>query len=198
MRTLIKNGTLATASDLFKADLPIDGEKIAAIGSDLGKLGPFDKTFDASGKYVIPGGIDPHTHLDMPFGGTQSADDFETGTRAAAFGGTTCVVDFAIQPQKGALREGLDDWHKKAQGKATTDYAFHMIVRDVHKDSLAEMDTLVKHEGVSSFKLFTAYPGVFMVDDAAIFRAMQRTGDNGGLICMHAENGPVIDVLIEQ
>jgi len=198
MRTLIKGGTIATASDLFRADLLIEGEKVAAIGSDLSKLGPFDRTVDAANKYVIPGGIDPHTHLDMPFGGSQSADDFETGTRAAAFGGTTCVVDFAIQPPKGALRQGLDDWHKKAQGKACTDYAFHMIVRDVNKDSLAEMDTLVKSEGVSSFKLFTAYPGVFMVDDAAIFRAMQRTGENGGLICMHAENGPVIDVLIEQ
>jgi dihydropyrimidinase len=198
MRTLIKNGTVATASDIYKADVLIEGEKIATVGTDLSKLGPFDRTVDATGKYVIPGGIDPHTHLDMPFGGTQSADDFETGTRAAAFGGTTCVIDFAIQPQKGALREGLDDWHRRAQGKACTDYGFHMIVRDVNKDSLAEMDRLVKSEGVSSFKLFTAYPGVFYVDDAAIFRAMQRTGDNGGLICMHAENGPVIDVLIEQ
>jgi dihydropyrimidinase len=198
MRTLIKSGTVATASDVFKADVLIEGEKISLIGTDLSKLGPFDRTVDASGKYVLPGGIDPHTHLDMPFGGTQSADDFETGTRAAAFGGTTCVVDFAIQPPKGSLRQGLDDWHKKAEGKACTDYAFHMIVRDVHKDSLAEMDRLVKSEGVSSFKLFTAYPGVFFVDDAAIFRALQRTGDNGGLICMHAENGPVIDVLVEQ
>jgi dihydropyrimidinase len=198
MRTLIKNGTVATASDLYKADVLIEGEKVSVIGTDLSKLGPFDRTFDASGKYVIPGGIDPHTHLDMPFGGTKSADDFETGTRAAAFGGTTCVVDFAIQPQKSSLRQGVDDWHQKAEGKACTDYAFHMIVREVHKDSLVEMDRLVKNEGVSSFKLFTAYPGVFMVDDASIFRAMQRTGENGGLICMHAENGPVIDVLIEQ
>jgi dihydropyrimidinase len=198
MRTLIKNGTVATASDLYRAEVLIDGEKISTIGSDLSKLGPFDRTVDASGKYVIPGGIDPHTHLDMPFGGTKSADDFETGTRAAAFGGTTCVVDFAIQPPKGSLRQGLDDWHQKAEGKACTDYAFHMIMRDVHKQSLAEMDQLVKNEGVPSFKLFTAYPGVFFVDDAAIFRAMQKTGENGGLICMHAENGPVIDVLIEQ
>jgi dihydropyrimidinase len=199
-KTLIKNGTVATASDLFKADVLIEGEKISLVGTDLGKLlnGNVDRTVDASGKYVIPGGIDPHTHLDMPFGGTTSADDFETGTRAAAFGGTTSLVDFAIQPQKGALRQGLDDWHKKAEGKACVDYAFHMIMRDVNKDTLAEMDTLVKNEGVPSFKLFTAYPGVFFVDDAAIFRAMQKTGENGGLICMHAENGPVIDVLIEQ
>ncbi len=199
MRTLIKNGTLATASDLFKADLLIEGEQISMIGIDLvPKVGTVDKVIDATGKYVIPGGIDPHTHMDMPFGGTTSADDFETGTRAAAFGGTTCLVDFAIQPQGGSLRQGLDDWHKKAEGKACTDYSFHMIMRDVNKTSLAEMDTLVKHDGVTSFKLFTAYPGVFFVDDASIFRAMQKTGENGGLICMHAENGPVIDVLVEQ
>lgn len=199
MRTLIKNGTLATASDLFKADLLIEGEQVTMIGVDLApKVGAVDRVIDATGKYVIPGGIDPHTHMDMPFGGTTSADDFETGTRAAAFGGTTCLVDFAIQPQGGSLRAGLDDWHKKAEGKACTDYAFHMIMRDVNKSSLAEMDTMVKHEGVTSFKLFTAYPGVFYVDDASIFRAMQKTGENGGLICMHAENGPVIDVLVEQ
>jgi dihydropyrimidinase len=198
MRTLIKNGTVATASDLYRGDVLIEDEKIALLGVDLSRLGPFDRTVDATGKYVLPGGIDPHTHLDMPFGGTKSADDFETGTRAAAFGGTTCVVDFAIQPQKGSLRQGLEDWHAKAEGRACIDYAFHMIVREVHKDSLAEMDRLVRQEGVPSFKLFTAYPGVFLVDDASIFRAMQRTGENGGLICMHAENGPVIDVLIER
>lgn len=199
MRTLIKNGTVATASDLYKADVLIEGEKITLIGTDLApKVGEVDRVVDAAGKYVIPGGIDPHTHLDMPFGGGVSADDFETGTRAAAFGGTTCVVDFAIQPMKGALRAGLDEWHQKAQGKACVDYGFHMIMRDVNPESLGEMDTLVKREGVTSFKLFTAYPGVFMVDDASIFRAMQKTGENGGLICMHAENGPVIDVLVAQ
>ncbi|HLL52182.1 MAG TPA: dihydropyrimidinase [Myxococcaceae bacterium] len=199
MRTLIKNGTIATGSDLYKADVLIEGDKVSMIGIDLQpKVGQVDQIIDATGKYVLPGGIDPHTHLDMPFGGTTSADDFETGTRAAAFGGTTTVVDFAIQPQGGALRAGLDQWHQKAEGRACTDYAFHMIMREVNKDTLAEMDRLVKHDGVSSFKLFTAYPGVFMVDDAAIFRAMQKTGQNGGLICMHAENGPVIDVLVEQ
>lgn len=199
MRTLIRNGTIATASDLYLGDLLIEGEKVTLIGLDLAsKVGQVDRTVDATGKYVLPGGIDPHTHLDMPFGGTVSADDFETGTRAAAFGGTTTLVDFAIQPQGGALRQGLDDWHAKAQGKATIDYGFHMIVRNVTPESLAEMDLLAKREGVPSFKLFTAYPGVFLVDDASIFRAMQKTGDNGGLICMHAENGPVIDVLAEQ
>lgn len=199
MRTLIRNGTIATASDTFVGDLLIDGETISMVGKGLDAIvGAVDKTIDATGKYVIPGGIDPHTHLDMPFGGTVSADDFDSGTKAAAYGGTTCLVDFAIQPMGGALRAGLDDWHKKADGKANVDYAFHMIMRSVNKETLAEMDQLVKHEGVTSFKLFTAYPGVFFVDDAAIFKAMQRTGENGGLICMHAENGPVIDVIVEQ
>ncbi|MFN7133622.1 MAG: dihydropyrimidinase [Myxococcales bacterium] len=199
MRTLIRNGTIATASELYKADVLIEDEKVLMIGLDLAsKVERIDRTIDATGKYVMPGGIDAHTHLDMPFGGTTSADDFETGTRAAAFGGTTSIIDFAIQPQGGTLRQGLDDYHRRAEGKACLDYAFHMIMRSVTKETLAEMDTLVKHEGVSSFKLFTAYPGVFYVDDASIFRAMQRTGENGGMICMHAENGPVIDILAEQ
>jgi len=199
MRTLIKNGTIASASDTFLGDLLIEGEKVSLVGVGLEKLvGNVDRTIDATGKYVLPGGIDPHTHMDMPFGGTTSADDFESGTRCAAFGGTTCIVDFAIQPQGGSLKQGMEDWHRKAEGKACSDYAFHMIMRDVNKSSLLEMDQLVKHEGITSFKLFTAYPGVFYVDDASIFRAMQKTGENGGLICMHAENGPVIDVLIEQ
>ena len=199
MRTLIKNGTLVTASETFKADLLVENEKIALLGDDLSaRVGNADQIIDAAGKYVIPGGIDAHTHLDMPFGGAKSADDFESGTIAAAFGGTTSVVDFAIQPPGGGLREGLYQWHEKAEGKAAIDYAFHMIVREVNPRSLREMDSLIKEEGVSSFKLFTAYPGVFMVDDAAIFRAMQKTGENGGMICMHAENGPVIDVLVEQ
>src|SRR5258708_7699886 len=199
MRTPIENGTLVTASDTFQADLLVEGEKIAAIGKELGKVyAQIDKRLDARGKYVIPGGIDVHTHLDMPFGGTTSADDFESGTRAAAFGGTTTIVDFAIQPQGGTLKHGLAQWHEKAEGKAVIDYGFHMIMREVNKQALSDMDDLVKKEGVTSFKLFTAYPGVFFVDDASIFRALRKTGDNRGLICMHAENGPVIDVLIEE
>jgi dihydropyrimidinase len=134
----------------------------------------------------------------MPFGGAFSADDFESGTIAAACGGTTSLVDFAIQPRGGSLHDGLAAWHAKAEGKAAIDYGFHMIMSEVTKASLAEMDGLVRNEGVTSFKLFTAYPGVFYVDDASIFRALRKTGDNGGLICMHAENGPVIDVLIEE
>jgi len=205
MRTLIQNGTLVSPTDTFKADLVMDGETIAAVGTDLHSLynGKFDKVVDAAGKYVIPGGIDVHTHLDMPFGGTTSADDFESGTIAAAFGGTTSIVDFAIQPMDegptgSSLHKGLAQWHEKAAGKAVVDYGFHMITRKVTQQTLREMDELVKNEGVTSFKLFTAYPGVFYVDDAAIFRAMRQTGANGGLICMHAENGPVIDVIIEE
>ncbi len=198
MKTLIKNGTVATASDLYKADVLIEGEKVALIGQDLAsRAGAVDRTVDATGKLVMPGGIDPHTHLDMPFGGTYSSDDFETGTRAAAFGGTTCVIDFAIQPSGGSLRAGLDDWHKKAEGKACTDYGFHMIVRELGPETLAEMDALVK-DGVPSFKVFTAYPGVFLVDDGLIFKALQRSRDNGGLIAVHCENGPVIDILVQQ
>ena len=200
MRTLIEHGTCVTASDTFPADLLIEDEKIVALGAGLAQRlgGTFDKRIDARGKYVIPGGIDVHTHLDMPFGGATSADDFESGTIAAAFGGTTSVVDFAMQPSGSSLHQGLADWHSKAEGKSVIDYGFHMIIREVTKSSLAEMDDLVKKEGVTSFKLFTAYPGVFYVDDASIFRALRKTGDNGGLICMHAENGPVIDVLIEE
>jgi dihydropyrimidinase len=201
MRTLIENGTVVTPSETFAADVLIENEKISTLGDGLAARlgGTFDKRIDARGKYVIPGGIDVHTHLDMPFGGTFSVDDFESGTIAAACGGTTTLVDFAIQPQGGgSLKQGLADWHQKAEGKAVIDYGFHMIVRDVNKGSLAEMDDLVKREGVTSFKLFTAYPGVFYVDDASIFRALRKTGENGGLICMHAENGPVIDVIIEE
>ena len=200
MRTLIENGTCVTASDTFAADVYIEDERIVSLGLNLAQRlgGEFDRRIDARGKYVIPGGIDVHTHLDMPFGGTTSADDFESGTIAAACGGTTSLVDFAIQPTGGSLAEGLAQWHAKAEGKAVIDYGFHMIIREVTKSSLAEMDDLIRKEGVSSFKLFTAYPGVFYVDDASLFRALRRTGDNGGLICMHAENGPVIDVLIEE
>ena len=156
-----------------------------------------DETIDATGRYVIPGGIDVHTHMELPFGGTFAKDTFETGTRAAAFGGTTSVVDFAVQSRGTSLREGLDAWHAKAEGNAVTDYGFHMIMSDVNDDTLAEMDALVA-EGVPDFKLFTAYPGVFYSDDGAIFRAMQQTAKNGGLIMMHAENGMAIDVVAAQ
>jgi len=194
MRTLISNGTVVTAEGSHRADVLIDGETIAAVGLDLVKGGPADATIDARGKYVIPGAIDVHTHMELPFGGTFAKDTFETGTRAAAFGGTTTIVDFAVQSKGKSLREGLDAWHAKAEGNAVADYGFHMIMSDVTDDSLREMDQLVA-EGVPDFKLFTAYPGVFFSDDGAVFRAMQRTRENGGLIMMHAENGPAIDVV---
>jgi dihydropyrimidinase len=195
MRTLITNGTIVTAEGSYEADVLVDGETIAAIGSGLEAAGlSADETIDANGRYVIPGGIDVHTHMELPFGGTFAKDTFETGTRAAAFGGTTMVVDFAVQSRGKSLREGLDAWHAKAEGNAVADYGFHMIMSDVNDDTLKEMDGLVD-EGIPDFKLFTAYPGVFYSDDGAIFRAMQQTGKNGGLIMMHAENGMAIDIV---
>jgi len=195
MRTLITNGTIVTSEGSQQADVLIEDETIAAIGSGLADAGlTADETIDATGRYVIPGAIDVHTHMELPFGGTNAKDTFETGTRAAAFGGTTTVVDFAVQSRGASLRAGLDAWHAKAEGNAVADYGFHMIMSDVNDDTLAEMDQLVA-EGVPDFKLFTAYPGVFYSDDGAIFRAMQRTAKNGGLIMMHAENGMAIDVV---
>src|SRR6476660_3329682 len=195
MRTLIKGGTIVNADATSRADVLVDGEKIALIGSDLAASA--DRTVDASGKWIIPGAIDVHTHMELPFGGTFAKDTFETGTRAAAFGGTPTIIDFAVQPRGGSLRQGLDAWHEKADGKACVDYGFHLIISDVRDDVLSEMDQLVD-EGVRTFKLFTAYPGVFFSDDGAIFRAMQQTAKNGGLIMMHAENGLAIDVVAGQ
>jgi dihydropyrimidinase len=189
---VIKNGTVVTATDQYVGDVLIEGERIATIGTSLSM--PADRTIDATGKLVLPGGIDVHTHLDMPFGGSKSSDDFETGTRAAAFGGTTCVVDFAIQYRGQTLHHAWETWMKKAEGKAAIDYGFHMIITELNDQVELEMDALVG-QGVTSFKLFMAYPGVFMLDDASIFKALMRTGRNGGTICMHAENGGVIDVL---
>jgi dihydropyrimidinase len=195
MRTLITNGLVVTADSSYAADVLVDGETIALVGSDLAGAGvTADETIDATGKYVVPGGIDGHTHFELPFGGTFAKDTFETGTRAAAHGGTTTIVDFAVQTKGQALHEGLDVWMAKAEGNAVVDYGFHMIMGDVTDATLAEMDQLVA-EGIPDFKLFTAYPGVFLSPDDHIFRALQQTRKNGGLILMHAENGPVIDVL---
>ncbi|PKL83570.1 MAG: dihydropyrimidinase [Ignavibacteriae bacterium HGW-Ignavibacteriae-3] len=195
MSTLIKNGRIITAEQDYTADIFIEKDKITTIGLSLNITA--DKIIDAKGKYVIPGGIDVHTHLDMPFGGTTSSDNFETGTRAAAFGGTTSLIDFAIQPKGKSMREGLDIWRKKAEGKATIDYGFHMIITDLPDERIPEMDDMVA-EGVTSFKLFLAYPNVLMVDDATIFKALKQTSNNGGLVCMHAENGMVIDHIVKE
>jgi dihydropyrimidinase len=194
MNTLIRNGKVVTATETIAADVLIEGELIQEVRPGIPT--PSDaRVIDAAGMYVLPGGIDCHTHLDMPFGGTTSADDFLTGTRAAAFGGTTTIVDFAIQPRGTRMRDALDVWWKKAEGKACIDYGLHMIVTDLGACGLEDMDDLVA-EGVASFKLFMAYPNVLMVDDATIFKALSQTAKNGALICMHAENGSVIDVII--
>jgi dihydropyrimidinase len=195
MRTLITNGLVVTAAGSYLADVLVDGETIALLGSDLAGAGvTADETIDATGKYVVPGGIDVHTHMELPFGGTVAKDTFESGSRAAAHGGTTTMLDFAAQTKGRPLREGLDAWRAKAEGHTAIDYGFHMMMTDVNDATLAEMDQLIA-EGVPEFKLFTAYPGVNFSPDDHIFRAMQRTRENGGLVMMHAENGLVIDVI---
>src|SRR3984957_19071836 len=194
--TIIKNATIVTAIDTTRADVGISGGKISAIAAQLSAENA-TRTIDASNHLLLPGGIDVHTHLDMPFGGTKSADDFQTGTIAAAFGVTTTLIDFAIQYKGQTLRQAFDTWMQKAQPKAVTDYAFHCIITDLGSAQLEEMGQLVR-EGVTSFKLCMAYPGVFMLDDATIFRAMRQAAKHSGLICMHAENGGAIDVIVQQ
>lgn len=201
--TLISGGTVVSATGRGAADVLVDGERIVAVlapgrrllGTDL--AASVDRVIDATGKYVIPGGIDAHTHMEMPFGGTQASDTFETGTRAAAHGGTTTIVDFVVQRQGERVQDALAEWHERAGGNCAVDYGFHQIIGGVDDDSLAAMDSLIA-EGVTSFKLFMAYPGVFLADDAQILRAMQKSRDTGLLTMMHAENGPAIDVLAAQ
>ena len=201
--TLITGGTVVSATGRSAADILVDGETIVAVlapgsmllGSDLASR--VDRVIDATGKYVIPGGIDAHTHMELPFGGTAASDTFETGTWAAAWGGTTTIIDFAVQTYGQRVMDGLATWHEKARGNCAIDYAFHQIIGEVNDDSLQAMRALPE-EGISSFKLFMAYPGVFMSDDAQIFKAMQVSADTGMMTMMHAENGPVIDVMVQQ
>jgi dihydropyrimidinase len=193
MRTVIKGGTVVTASDTYRADVLIEDEQIAAIGRDLSG----DATIDAGGAYVIPGGIDVHTHLEMPFGGTVSSDDFFTGHRAAAFGGTTTHLDFAIQPKGATLRETFDLWSAKAQGKAVIDYGFHLAITDL-PDSIMDEIARLPEWGVTSLKLFMAYKGALMVDDGTLFRALEQGAAHGLLTMVHAENGDAIDILVDQ
>jgi dihydropyrimidinase len=193
---LIQNGTVVNADSTARADVLIEAGIIKEVRPGI-PANSVQIVVDATGLLLLPGGIDAHTHLDMPFGGTNSADDFLTGTRAAAIGGTTTIVDFAIQARGTKMRTALDTWWKKAEGKACIDYGLHMIVTDLGDAGLEDMDDMVR-EGVASFKLFMAYPNLLMVDDATIFRAMRQTAKNGALICMHAENGSVIDVIVQQ
>ncbi|WP_282945255.1 dihydropyrimidinase [Cellulomonas endometrii] len=203
MKTLITGGTVVNATGRGAADVLIDGETIVALlqpgstalGVDL--TATVDRVIDATGKYVIPGGIDAHTHMEMPFGGTSASDTFETGTTAAAWGGTTTIVDFVVQYPHENPVDQYALWHQKAAGSCAVDYAFHQILSDVQDSSLHAMDELVA-EGVTSFKLFMAYKGVFLSDDGQIVRAMQKASDNGAMIMMHAENGSVIDTLVQQ
>ena len=195
MSVLIKNGRVITAVDDYLADIYIKNETVTLIGENLEIEA--DEVIDASGKYLFPGGLDPHTHLDMPFGGTTSADDFETGTRAAAHGGTTTLIDFAIQSKGHSTLEALDTWHAKADGKTAIDYGFHMIVTDLEDNRVHEMKMLA-NAGITSYKLFMAYPGVLYVDDGTIYRAMRKAGEDGTVVCMHAENGIVIDEIVKQ
>jgi len=195
MKTVIRNGRIVTAVDDYQADLLIEDGKVAMIAKSIDAEA--DKVIDAKGRLVIPGGIDPHTHMDLPFGGTSSSDNFETGTIAAAHGGTTTIIDFAVQYKGQDLNEALDVWFAKAENRTSIDYGFHLICTDLPDERLPQIKSMID-QGVSSFKLFMAYPGVFLVDDATIYKAMKTAGAHGGLICMHAENGVVIDAIVKQ
>jgi len=195
MTTLITNGRIITASDDYTADILIDGETVSLIGKSLNVQA--DKTIDAAGQLVIPGAIDPHVHMELPFGGTVSSDTFETGTRAAAFGGTTSIIDFAIQYKGKTFQQTIDDWHAKAAGNCAIDYSYHMAVTEYRPDQEKEFSKVID-QGITTFKLFLAYPGVFMVDDQTMFRVMRSAGEAGGLTLVHAENGDAISLKIAE
>lgn len=195
-RKLIKNGTIATATDTFSGDILLEDGKIVLIGADLDAEGA--ELVDASGCYVFPGGIDPHTHLDMPFGGTVTADDFESGTIAAAFGGTTTIVDFCLTAKGKPLASAVETWHGKSKGKAVIDYGFHLMVAEVTNDVLIELPRIIENEGITSLKVFMAYKNVLQADDGTLFRTLQLAKEQGALVMVHAENGDVIDELIRQ
>jgi dihydropyrimidinase len=194
--TLIRGGTVVTATDTYRGDVLVEGETISTIGLNIDASK--HEVVDASDAYVFPGGIDPHTHLDMPFGGTITADDFESGTRAAAMGGTTTIVDFALHARGGSLRKALDTWHEKASGKACVDYAFHLTIADGRDETMAEIPKMIAEHGVNSFKVFMAYKHVLQVDDETIFKTLQTCAAHGGLVQVHAENGDVIEVITKQ
>ncbi|GED13021.1 dihydropyrimidinase [Aneurinibacillus migulanus] len=196
MAKIIKGGTVVTGSDIYEADILIEGEKIVSIADTIEKAEA--EIIDAKGCYVFPGGIDPHTHLDMPFGGTVTADDFETGTRAAAFGGTTTIVDFCLTQKGKPLKEAVDMWHKKADGKAMIDYSFHLMISEMNDNVLNELPAIVQEQGITSLKLFMAYKNVFQVDDGTLFQTLTKAKELGALVQVHAENGDVIDLLVQK
>lgn len=195
MKTIIKNGRIITASDDFTADILIDGESIVAIGKDLQEKA--DHIIDASGLLVMPGGIDPHVHLEMPFMGTFSSDTYETGTRAALYGGTTSVIDFILQKQGNSLRSAFDEWNGRATGNAVGDYSFHMAVTDFNDDTKQEIKQMID-EGITSFKTFMAYKGALMIDDRQMIGLMEEVKQQGGMVTVHATNGDVIDYLVQK
>jgi dihydropyrimidinase len=195
MRTLLRHGTVVNVSGRRRADVLVEGERVAAVG--VGLQHSADRVIDATDRLLLPGGVDVHTHLDMPFGNTRTADDFASGTIAAACGGTTTVVDYATQAKGGSLREALDQWLARAAGRAAIDFGFHVCIADLRPDVEAEMASLVS-DGVTSFKLFMAYPDRLMLNDDGIACVLRRAADIGGLVCLHAENGPVIETLVRE
>ena len=196
MKKIIKNGTIVTASDTYKADILVENGKIATIGQSINDSSA--EIIDAEGKYVFPGGIDPHTHLEMPFGGTVSKDDFETGTIAAAFGGTTTVIDFCLTNKGKPLQNSIDQWHAKSREKAVIDYGFHLMIGEINEKVLTELPKVMDEEGITSFKVFMAYKNVFQADDGTLFKTLETARDLGGLVMVHAENGDVIDHLVKK
>ncbi|WP_054709719.1 dihydropyrimidinase [Bacillus sp. JCM 19041] len=197
MKKIIENGTIVTASETYKADLLIENGKISAIGRNL-STDHVDEIIDAKGCYVFPGGVDPHTHLDMPFGGTVTKDTFETGTIAAAHGGTTTVIDFCLTEKGKPLKSAIETWHKKSSGKSAIDYSFHLMIGEMTEDVLNELPSVISNEGITSFKVFMAYKNVFQADDATLFQTLIKAKELGALVMVHAENGDVIDYLTKQ
>src|SRR3954464_8238571 len=196
MSVLIKGGRIVTAADDYVADVYVEDETVTLIGESLDQ--PADKVIDATGKYVLPGGVDPHTHLDMPFGGTVTIDDVEAGQTSAAFGGTTTHVDFIIQPSGKSFAEAIDEWKAKADGKQVIDMGYHMAVTDLKQGGTLEELATLPDQGITSYKLFMAYKGALMVDDETLFKTMQVAAETGALVMVHAENGDAIDVLVKE
>ncbi|MFS0750502.1 dihydropyrimidinase [Oceanobacillus sp. 1P07AA] len=196
MKKIIKNGTIVTAADTYQADILIEDGKIKAIGNDLSDV--YAEVIDATGQYVFPGGIDPHTHMDMPFGGTTTKDNFETGTIAAAHGGTTTIIDFCLTEKGKTLKSALDKWHEKSDERSVIDYGFHLQIVEASENVLKEIPSVIEEEGVTSFKVFMAYKNVFQADDETLFQTLTTARDNGGLVMVHAENGDVIEHLTKE